>query len=143
VFTTEWDWTAIGRLDGIEPSLLDMEISQRFRLEGTIIVTWSIAWLRRVEVWGEPLTARRLAIYLTGCLIFALGSDFFIASNLGTDPLDVFVLGLRKHIPMTIGMGQAGVAVICGPPAGYVGGSVIIFLGAGAGARRGRASPAR
>jgi uncharacterized membrane protein YczE len=96
-----------------EPGLLDTEISQRFRLEGTIIVIWSTAWLRRVEVWGEPLTARRLAIYLTGCLIFALGSDFFIASNLGTDPLDVFVLGLRKHIPMTIGMGQGGVAVIC------------------------------
>jgi hypothetical protein len=69
--------------------------------------------LSRFQVWGKPLTASRLAVYLAGCIFFAVGEDLFIASNLGTDPLDVFVLGLRKHVPMTIGMGQAGVAAVC------------------------------
>jgi uncharacterized membrane protein YczE len=32
---------------------------------------------------------------------------------MGTDPLDVFALGLMKHAPVTVGMSQTAVAVIC------------------------------
>lgn len=34
----------------------------------------------------------RYAVYLTGCLLFSVGASFFIHSDLGTDPLDVFAL---------------------------------------------------
>ncbi|GGM52876.1 membrane protein [Longimycelium tulufanense] len=55
----------------------------------------------------------RLWTYLVGCIVFALGAYLFILSELGTDPLDVFVLGLLRHLPLTVGLGQAGVAVVC------------------------------
>jgi uncharacterized protein len=52
-------------------------------------------------------------IYLGGCVSFSIGAFLFISSNLGTDPLDTFALGLLRHVPGTIGLAQAGVAVLC------------------------------
>ncbi|MGP4011363.1 YczE/YyaS/YitT family protein [Streptomyces sp. 4N124] len=52
-------------------------------------------------------------IYLVGCLIFSAGAYLFIHSGMGTDPLDVFALGLMKHVPVTVGISQTAVAVIC------------------------------
>jgi uncharacterized membrane protein YczE len=42
-----------------------------------------------------------------------VGAHFFIQSKLGTDPLDVFSLGVLKHLSLTIGICQASVAVVC------------------------------
>ncbi|WP_340558602.1 YczE/YyaS/YitT family protein [Streptomyces sp. GSL17-111] len=55
----------------------------------------------------------RYAVYLTGCLLFSCGAAFFIHADLGTDPLDVFALGLLDHVPLTIGIAQALVAAVC------------------------------
>lgn len=52
-------------------------------------------------------------IYSAGCLIFSVGAYLFIHSSMGTDPLDVFALGLMRHIPVTVGISQTAVAVIC------------------------------
>ncbi|MBC7274045.1 MAG: hypothetical protein H5T76_35980 [Streptomyces sp.] len=52
-------------------------------------------------------------LYLLGCLVFSTGAYLFIHSDLGTDPLDVFALGLKEHITITVGLAQAGVAVVC------------------------------
>jgi uncharacterized membrane protein YczE len=52
-------------------------------------------------------------LYLAGCLVFSLGAYLFIHSDLGTDPLDVFCLGLMAHAPVTVGVSQTLVAVIC------------------------------
>lgn len=46
------------------------------------------------------------ALYLAGCVIFAIGATCFIEAGLGTDPLDVFALGLRDITPLTVGMAQ-------------------------------------
>ncbi|MDH6574604.1 hypothetical protein [Kitasatospora sp. MAP5-34] len=62
--------------------------------------------------WSRS-SARRLATYLSGCLLFSLGGYLFIYSDLGTDPLDVFSLGLLKHVPLTVGIAQAGIAAVC------------------------------
>ena len=56
---------------------------------------------------------RRGLVYLAGCLSFSLGAHFFIQSRLGTDPLDVFSLGVLRHLPLTIGIVQATVAAVC------------------------------
>ena len=45
-------------------------------------------------------------LYLAGCVSFALGATCFIEADLGTDPLDVFALGLRDLTSLTIGMAQ-------------------------------------
>ncbi|WP_262704975.1 MULTISPECIES: YczE/YyaS/YitT family protein [Streptomyces] len=52
-------------------------------------------------------------LYLAGCLVFASGAYLFIHADLGTDPLDVFALGLKEHIAITVGLAQAGVALFC------------------------------
>lgn len=52
-------------------------------------------------------------LYLAGCLAFSCGAYLFIHSDLGTDPLDVFALGLMGHIPITVGIAQTAVAMIC------------------------------
>ncbi|BCB74873.1 membrane protein [Phytohabitans flavus] len=62
---------------------------------------------RLTDSWG------RLLIYLGGCLAFSTGAAFFIHSDLGTDPLDVFALGLQEQLPVTIGIAQATVAAVC------------------------------
>jgi uncharacterized protein len=46
------------------------------------------------------------SLYLTGCVLFAIGATCFIEADLGTDPLDVFAIGLRDLTPLTIGMAQ-------------------------------------
>ncbi|MFE9022902.1 YitT family protein [Streptomyces sp. NPDC007808] len=53
------------------------------------------------------------SIYLAGCLVFSGGAYLFIHSQLGTDPLDVFALGLLEHLPVTVGLSQATVAALC------------------------------
>lgn len=58
-------------------------------------------------------TGHRLLTYLAGCLVFSSGSYLFIYSDLGTDPLDVFALGLLKHVPLTVGVAQALIAALC------------------------------
>lgn len=58
-------------------------------------------------------TGYSLTLYGSGCLIFSMGAYLFIHSNLGTDPLDTFALGLREHMPMTIGIAQTLVAILC------------------------------
>ncbi|GAA1329587.1 YczE/YyaS/YitT family protein [Saccharothrix algeriensis] len=55
----------------------------------------------------------RYAIYLLGCLVFSAGATLFIHSGLGVDPLDVLSLGLLEHLPITIGIAQASIAVVC------------------------------
>ncbi|UFZ03314.1 hypothetical protein LQG66_29420 [Bradyrhizobium ontarionense] len=55
----------------------------------------------------------RLFIYLAGCITFSVGAYCYIYSHLGTDPLDVLALGLRTHLPVTVGMVQTAVAVVC------------------------------
>ncbi|WP_309031218.1 YczE/YyaS/YitT family protein [Streptomyces alfalfae] len=52
-------------------------------------------------------------LYLVGCLVFSCGAYLFIHSELGTDPLDVFCLGLMRHVPVTVGISQTLVAVFC------------------------------
>jgi uncharacterized membrane protein YczE len=54
-----------------------------------------------------------LLLYPAGCLVFSGGAYLFIHSDLGTDPLDVFALGLLEHVPVTVGVSQATVAAIC------------------------------
>ncbi|MFJ6617797.1 YitT family protein [Kitasatospora sp. NPDC091335] len=65
----------------------------------------------------HPLRPAELAprglVYLMGCLVFSLGAHCFIRSDLGTDPLDVFSLGVLRHLPLTIGICQAVVAIVC------------------------------
>lgn len=56
-------------------------------------------------------TSQQILFYLTGCLIFSLGAKFFIDSNLGTDPLDVLVLGIVKHSGLTIGIVSGIIAI--------------------------------
>jgi uncharacterized membrane protein YczE len=51
-------------------------------------------------------TAGQYSLYLTGCILFALGATCFIEAELGTDPLDVFALGLRDVTPLTVGLAQ-------------------------------------
>lgn len=52
-------------------------------------------------------------LYILGCILFSLGATFFIASNLGTNPLDVFTTGVRKHTGLLIGTTQSLFAITC------------------------------
>jgi len=52
-----------------------------------------------------------LPVYLTGCLLFSFGAKCFIDSDMGTDPLDVLVLGIVKHTGLTIGIVSGLIAV--------------------------------
>ncbi|MEV6873171.1 hypothetical protein [Amycolatopsis sp. NPDC051128] len=56
---------------------------------------------------------RTLGKYVVGCLHFAAGAYLFIHSRLGTDPLDTFALGVLEHLPLTVGIVQTSVAVVC------------------------------
>lgn len=68
---------------------------------------------RFVDVLRPCFNTRQYVIYLGGCLLFSSGAACFIASNLGTDPLDVFALGLLRHLPITVGVAQGGFAAGC------------------------------
>jgi uncharacterized membrane protein YczE len=69
------------------------------------------AFFTRRQVGRESV--RKIGMYLAGCAVFATGAYLFIHSRLGTDPLDVFSLGLLNHVPLTIGLAQTLVAVAC------------------------------
>ena len=73
--------------------------------------TKKIPFLRLATISAE--TRYRLLLYLTGCFMFSFGANFFIASRLGTDPLDVLALGLKAHLHITIGIAQSGFAALC------------------------------
>ncbi|MFF0144094.1 NADPH:quinone reductase-like Zn-dependent oxidoreductase [Amycolatopsis sulphurea] len=57
--------------------------------------------------------ARVIGKYLVGCAFFSVGAYLFIHSELGTDPLDTFALGVLRHLPLTVGVVQLVVAVVC------------------------------
>lgn len=61
-----------------------------------------------------PLNYRRsqYALYLAGCVLFAVGATCFIEAGLGTDPLDVFALGVRDVTPLTVGLAQGAFAAL-------------------------------
>lgn len=61
----------------------------------------------------ERVRRKNHLLYPAGCLVFSCGAYLFIHSDLGTDPLDVFSLGLMRHLPVTVGVSQALVAVVC------------------------------
>ena len=51
--------------------------------------------------------------YFIGCLLFSLGATSFIFSNQGTDPLDVFCLGIQNYADLKIGTIQSLFAAAC------------------------------
>lgn len=53
----------------------------------------------------------RSFMYGFGCILFSLGAKFFIDAKLGVDPLDVLVLGIVKHIGLTIGIVSGTIAL--------------------------------
>jgi uncharacterized membrane protein YczE len=55
----------------------------------------------------------KYVLYFVGCILFSLGATFFIASNLGTNPLDVFTTGIRKQFGLMIGTTQSLFAIVC------------------------------
>ena len=56
--------------------------------------------------------ASQYGLYLAGCVLFAVGATCFIEAGLGTDPLDVFALGLRDVTPLTVGLAQGAFAAL-------------------------------
>ncbi|MDC0708562.1 hypothetical protein POL68_08780 [Stigmatella sp. ncwal1] len=71
-------------------------------------------WKRFSEFWAPRFEQVQYFLYLLGCVLFSFGANFFIASHLGTDPLDVMALGLIQHVPwMTVGMAHGGFAALC------------------------------
>jgi uncharacterized membrane protein YczE len=60
--------------------------------------------------WPDRAT---LLKYLAGCLVFSTGAYLFILSRMGTDPLDTFALGMLRHLPLTVGIVQFGIALTC------------------------------
>lgn len=56
--------------------------------------------------------ASQYGLYLAGCVLFAIGATCFIEAGLGTDPLDVFALGLRDTTVLTVGLAQGLFAVL-------------------------------
>lgn len=55
----------------------------------------------------------KVIIYLIGCILFSLGATSFIFSNMGTDPLDVFALGVQHVLGWKIGTTQSAFAIGC------------------------------
>lgn len=74
----------------------------------------STARARRFGGVVLPLGHRRsqYGLYLAGCVLFSIGATCFIEAQLGTDPLDVFALGVRDHTPLTVGLAQGGFAAL-------------------------------
>lgn len=68
---------------------------------------WLVDWLK------PNFSRNQYIVYLIGCVLFSFGACCFIEAKLGTDPLDVFSLGLQKQVPaVTIGAAQGGFAAI-------------------------------
>ena len=59
------------------------------------------------------MKTKKYVLYFLGCILFSLGATFFIASNLGTNPLDVFTTGIRKQFGLMIGTTQSLFAITC------------------------------
>ncbi|EMW0389619.1 MULTISPECIES: YczE/YyaS/YitT family protein [Bacillus] len=57
-------------------------------------------------------TRQKILFYIAGCFVFSFGAKFFIDSKLGTDPLDVLVLGIVKHTGLTIGIVSGLIAIV-------------------------------
>ena len=53
----------------------------------------------------------QIGIYIVGIVLFSLGAKGFIDAKLGTDPLDVLVIGMTKHLPFQIGTCSSLVAI--------------------------------
>jgi uncharacterized membrane protein YczE len=62
---------------------------------------------------NEPLDLRRyqVALYCLGILIFSLGAKGFIDAKLGTDPLDVLVIGMNGYLGVGLGVCSSLVAI--------------------------------
>ncbi|WP_313920666.1 hypothetical protein, partial [Tahibacter sp.] len=52
----------------------------------------------------------QVLLYTLGILIFSLGAKGFIDARLGTDPLDVLVIGMDKHLGVGLGVCSSLVA---------------------------------
>lgn len=61
----------------------------------------------------EPLDWRRYQVlmYALAIVLFSLGAKGFIDARLGTDPLDVLVIGLNKHLGMGLGVCSSLIAI--------------------------------
>ncbi|MBX3421325.1 MAG: hypothetical protein KF752_07185 [Pirellulaceae bacterium] len=61
----------------------------------------------------ESLTIRRyqVLIYGLGIILFSLGAKGFIDARLGTDPLDVLVIGMNQHLGFGLGVCSSLVAI--------------------------------
>lgn len=73
-------------------------------------------WNSCLKKFGRNLKKfmkNNIIIYLIGCVLFSLGASSFIFSNLGTDPLDVFCLGIQNYINVKIGTIQSLFAIVC------------------------------
>ena len=62
---------------------------------------------------NEPLAWRRhqVLVYAAGILLFSLGAKSFIDAKLGTDPLDVLVIGMNSHLNLGLGVCSSLVAI--------------------------------
>ncbi len=54
----------------------------------------------------------QVTTYLTGCILFSIGAKFFIDSKLGTDPLDVLVIGINTYLHLGLGICSSIVAIL-------------------------------
>jgi len=64
-----------------------------------------------VPITGQTYT--KAIIYSLGCALFSIGASLFILSHLGTDPLDVFAVGMKKTFGLLIGTTQSLFALVC------------------------------
>lgn len=62
---------------------------------------------------NEPLSWTRYQVFLycLGIFLFSLGAKGFIDAKLGTDPLDVLVIGMNLHLSVGLGVCSSLVAV--------------------------------
>ena len=63
---------------------------------------------------NEPLNWRRyqMLVYSAGIVLFSLGAKCFIDAGLGTDPLDVLVIGMNAHLGLGLGACSSIVAIV-------------------------------
>jgi len=55
---------------------------------------------------------KQIALYLLGCVLFSVGAKLFIDARLGTDPLDVLVIGMNGYLHIGMGGCSAIVAIV-------------------------------
>lgn len=61
----------------------------------------------------QKVLTKKVLLYTLGCICFSIGATLFILSNLGTDPLDVFAVGVKKTFGLMIGTTQSLFAIGC------------------------------